>query len=326
MAIKTRVSRNAASDFMGLREAFYLFLEEKQANNLSQATLKSYEESFIKFMNFFEFDEETTTEEITQSLVFEWIGEMRLENLTVNSINHYLRDIRAFFYWCMDDTRQYIKPMFKIKLLTVQEEIPKCFPDEDLELLLDKPGKRESFSRWRIWAIVNWVLGTANRASTICNVKIGDVDFKRKEISIRVTKNNKVQVLPLSSALETALKEYIRMWRYGAPDDSYLFCNIGDDKLTTHALRQAFRKYCLNRGVNQTNIHGLRHNFARDWVRNEGNMFKLQQILGHATLDMTKKYVKLFCGDIKEDFDKFNPLDNIKRKAKRTQTVTRRDF
>lgn len=323
MAIKRKVTRSLGSDVVELKEAFVGFLEEKEARNLAEATLRSYEESFYKFYNFFELDDNTTTEEINQQMIFKWIGTMKLEGLSVSSINHYLRDVRAFFYWCMEESRKYIEPAFKIQLLVVQEEAPKAFSDEDIELLLEKPGKREGFAAWRTWAIVNWVLGTGNRASTVCDVQVGDVDFKRKEITLRHTKNKKAQVIPLSSSLEAAIKEYIRIWRRDVDEDSYLFCNIGDEKLTTNALRQALEKYCEERGVNQSNIHGLRHNFAKGWVRNNGNMFALQKILGHSTLDMTRRYVKLYGEDLKNDFDKFNPLDTIKRKSKRTQTVKR---
>lgn len=323
MAMRRKVQRNAESEMISIKEAFYDYLEEKQARNLSNATLASYEDSYFRFIDFFELDDDTTTEEIKAQMIYKWTNTMKIQGLSIASINHYLRDMRAFFYWCMDDARRYIEPAFKIQLLSAQEEPPKAFSDEDIETLLEKPGKREGFATWRTWAIVNWVVGTGNRAATVCDVQIGDIDFKRKEIILAHTKNKKAQIIPLSSSLETAIKEYIRMWRKDCSEDSYLFCNIGDEKLTTNALRQALEKYCKDRDVNQHNIHGLRHSFAKGWVKNNGNMFALQKILGHSTLDMTKKYVKLYGEDLKEDFDKFNPLDNIKRSSKRTQTVKR---
>ena len=167
---------------------------------------------------------------------------------------------------------------------------------------------------------MNWVLGTGNRASTICDVKIEDVDFKAKEIALAHTKNKKAQIIPLSPALEAALKEYMRIWR---KDGVWLFPNIGEDKLTTNALRQSFSRYCRERGVQHTNIHGLRHNFAKGWVKNNGNMFALQKVLGHSTLDMTRKYVKLFSDDLKEDYELFSPLDTMTKANRRTHLVKR---
>lgn len=326
MGTKRTIKKSVGSDLMTLTEAFEEFYTEKEAMGRSEETLKNYQLTLKVFMRFNDMDEDTTTDEVSLNHIYKWINTLKLEGKKVTSINHYLRDLRTFLYWCMDADRGYIAPAFKIQMVEGQEEQLKLFSDEELELLLEKPRRNDSFAVWRTWAVVNWVLGTGNRAATICDIQVGDIDFKGKEIELGHTKNKKAQIIPLSSSLEVVLKEYIRMWRKGAAADSYLFCNVGEEKLTTGALKHAFARYCEDRGVERSNIHGLRHNFAKGWVRNNGNMFALQRILGHSSLDMTRKYVRLFSEDIKEDFDKFSPLDSIKRKAKRTQTVRRNDW
>ncbi len=319
MGVKRKITKSSRADLITLEQAFAEYQMEKEARNLSPKTIKNYQETYGIFMAFNEFDSDTAANEVTQKHIFHWIGTLKQEGVKPSSINHYLRDMRAFLYWCMDEDRAYIESPFKIKLIESQEEQLKLFTDEELSLLLEKPKRNDSFAEWRTWAIVNWVLGTGNRAATICDVRISDVSYSKKEIMLHHTKNKKAQIIPLSSSLEVVLKEYIRMWRYNA--DGWLFPNVGEEQLTTNALRLAFDRYCKNRGVNHANIHGLRHNFAKGWVQSNGNMFALQKILGHSTLDMTKKYVRLFAEDIKEDFDKFNTLDNIKRSSRRTQTV-----
>jgi integrase/recombinase XerD len=326
MGIKRSIKQNTEAIEVLLFDAFEEFVTEKELKNLSEATINNYKHTFKTWAEFNSFDRDTGVDEVTSHSVYKWVGTMKLNGKKPSSLNHHLRDIRTFLYWCMDSDREYIKKPFKVEMVLGQEEAIKLFKDEDIEKLLEKPKRNGSFVDWRTWAVVNWVLGTGNRAATICNVKIGDINYSKREITLAHTKNKKAQIIPLSSSLETVIKEYIRMWRRDANNDDWLFCNIGEDKLTTNALIHSFSKYCESRGVEQTNIHGLRHNFAKGWVQNNGNMFALQKVLGHSGLDMTRRYVRLFSEDIKEDFDKFSPLDNIKRNSKRTQKVKKSEY
>lgn len=322
---KKKIKRSDEFDVVPISQAYNEFITEKQARNLSESTLTNYEKTTAIFKKFHNMDDDFPVNEITQQHIFKWINTMRLDGVRPASINHYLSDMRCFLYWCMADERNYIQKKYKVELIRGQEETMKMFTDEELFALLEKPRKTDTYVMWRTWAIVNWVLGTGNRAATVVDVKIGDINYNRKEITLRHTKNKKASIIPLASSLEGAIKEFIRMWRKDASDDDYLFANISEEQLTTDALRHGFTQYCKAREVEKTNIHGLRHNFAKQWVQNNGNMFALQKVLGHSTLDMTRKYVRLFSEDIKEDYDKFNALDTLKRNAKRTQKVKRAD-
>ena len=55
-----------------------------------------------------------------------------------------------------------------------------------------------------------------------------------------------------------------------------------------------------------SDIHSL-----KKWILNGGDIFRLQQMLGHSSLDMVKRYVAMFREDLKRDFDTFSPLDNM---------------
>ena len=291
-----------------LEQAFQEFRLAKEVCNLSRATITNYQQSYNMLVMFNGFTVKTLCVEIEEMHIQQLVMALRKAEVSNSSINHYLRDVRAFLYWCMD--KGYIST-FKIPLINQQEEQLKLFTDVELTRLLRKPTPNDSFATWRTWAIVNWVLGTGNRASTICEIHLSDIDYTAREISLRHTKNKRTQIIPLSTTLESALKEYIRMWRADATEDEYLFPNICNNMLSTSALRQSFSDYCASREVARTNIHGLRHNFAKGWLRNGGNMFILQRILGHSTLEMTRKYVRLFVEDMKEGYDEYSPLDTI---------------
>ncbi len=323
MGIRNRVKREMRPD-KTIREAFNEFIAEKEALNKSPATIQNYEDSFERWMGFLaEGDDEGQLfiKDITSSYTLLFTKQLKDAGLKPATINHYLRDIRTFCNWCME--RKYCYH-FHIKMVEAQEEMKETYTDEELEILLKKPIKNASFAEWRSWAIVNWLLGTGNRAATVCNYKLGDLDFKNKEAIVRKQKNKKAMYIPLSPQTITAMKEYIKMWRsIDTTEDSYLFPNIAEEQMSVNALQCSIRKYNRDRGVERTSIHAFRHTFAKISVRNGQDIKRLQLAMGHSSIQMTDKYVRLFAEDLKEDIVKYNPLDTIKKGKGRTQRVKR---
>lgn len=315
---KQIVKRNVQISIPTMNLAFQEFIKDKKARNLCSTSIKDYEESYKYFTRFFQFTDETMFSSISNTLIQTYCISLLESDLKTASINRYLRDIRVFFNWSYNNN--YIDKPIRINMVKGQEEPIKAFPEEDLMLITQRPTDINDFVEWRNWMITNWILATGNRASTVCDVHIGDVDFRNREITLRHTKNKKSQVIPLSTTLESLLREYLNTWRFQCSSDDYIFPNVGNEKLSRGALTHSFIKYCKKRGSSHTNIHGLRHSFALGYIRNGGNQFKLQKILGHSSLEMTKRYVALVSEDLKEDFDKFSTLDNI-RKAKKPKKL-----
>lgn len=321
MGVKVKVIKRSDDERMTIGVALNEFVAEKEALNLSYDTVKNYKYSVRVLSEVNGFTEQSLLNEITIQHFYDWIKYMKEKGSKPATINHYLRDCRTFIYWCIN--KEYITKPFKISLIKFQEESLKFFTDEEVDLLLKKPKGDEGFSDWRLWAVVNWILATGNRASTVCEIKIGDIDYVSKEITLRQTKNKRLQIIPLSPSLETVIKGYCKIWRTYSGYDDYLFPAINDEKLSVSGLRSSFVRYTKRRGVANHSLHGLRHTFARYWVKNNGNMFVLQKILGHSTLEMTRKYVKLFADDLKEDYEIYSPLDTIKRNNSKTHVVKR---
>ena len=320
MGTKHSVRRNFEEEVVTIFDAFSDFMDDKRAHNLARSSLIDYEDSFRYFMNYFGFDEFTPLHVVNNDMFKQWTIDLLDKGVKPTSINRYLRDCKVFFNWCINNALLFIE--LKIENVKGQEEAIKSFSDSDIALLLQKPTNRNDFIEWRTWTVVNWILATGNRAGTIVDIRIGDIDFKNHEITLQHTKNKKAQVIPLSSKLATIIKEYIHTWRYGSTLEDFLFPNQANEKLTADALTQSFAKYCKRRGCSKTSVHGLRHTFALNWIRNGGNQFKLQKILGHSTLDMTRRYVALAAVDLKEDYDKYSTIDTLSKACKPKKTIT----
>lgn len=286
------------------------YLLEKEIHGASKATIKTYQGSFKKIQDYI--GKDATINQLNSIFLTSFINYLRSSDLSVSTINHYLRELRAFAYWCMDNG--YIYPHFKISLVKGQETHKDTYTVEELERLLRKPKDGHNFIEWRDWAIINWVLGTGNRVNTIINIRLCDLDLRNGYIYITQQKNKHSNEIPMDSSLMSVLKEYIRKWRSNASATDYLFCNIYGEQLNSNSLKLTIRKYNKSRNVQKTSMHAFRHTFAKMWVMNGGDVFKLQKVLGHSTLEMTRHYVNLYGADLKADYDEISPLNNIVQK------------
>ena len=141
-----------------------------------------------------------------------------------------------------------------------------------------------------------------------------DVDFTGGTITLRKTKSRKQQIIPLSATLSDILSEYLA-YRGGEGGD-FLFCNNYGEQASVRTYQDLVKKYNRVRNVNKTSIHLFRHTFAKNWILAGGDVFRLQKILGHSDLTVTREYVNMFGQDLQMDFEKFNPLDKISKSNK----------
>lgn len=325
MARKRAITLSSSSEGILMDIAFEEFMVEKELSNLSHHTLYNYRASYKYFKEFLseEYPEVETMEMLTKKLIQDWTVYLRRKGTSPNGINAYLTNIRAFSYWAMKEEQGYTTP-FSITMLKSAEPQLVLYTEEEQSKLIERPRKiKGNFVEWRMWATVNLILATGARSATVRDIRKGDIDFLNNYVWFRHTKNKKNLQVPLSSALGLVLKEYIRLWRKDASSEAYLFPAITDTKLTSTGLREAFERYCKNREVEHYNIHGLRHAFAKGYIMNDGNPMILQGVLGHSTMAMTQRYVKLFGEDLKENYDSFSPLDTLKKKNTRTHKIKR---
>ena len=96
--------------------------------------------------------------------------------MTANSVNHYIRSVKVFLYWCMEQDEI---ALFKIKMVKAQETIKDVYTQEELCALIQPPKREDSFVVWRSWAIINFILGTAAREATVCEMQMLNQAFER---------------------------------------------------------------------------------------------------------------------------------------------------
>jgi integrase/recombinase XerD len=299
-----------------LDEAFEEFMEEKTANNLSKSTLRNYRQSYDTFYKYHNLSAGTLLADINIQMFYKFINHLKNNEVRPQSINHFLRDLRTFFNWC--NLHDKLQEPIKIKEIEAQDELPKMYSDDEMAIMLEKPRPGDGFSDWRSWAMISTVYATGLRASTLCALKLEDLNFQREEITIERQKNKNAGILPLTPALANSLKEYIKRWMKDADPTDFLFPSITGEQFNVGALNHAIDRYCKARGIEGHGIHSIRHNFSRDMIINGAGEYRLQKYLQHSSIQMSQHYVKLFAQDLKRGAEEFSPLDNAKKKQKRT--------
>ena len=292
-----------------LQSLFDKFIAYKKIQNLSGESIEYYDECFRFFTEYC--DPALPCAEISKDICLGYIQHLQetRPNLKSTTINTYLRAVRAILYFGME---QGYLPRFKLELIKSDKELKETYSDEELTRLLKKPDiKKCGFAEYRNWVLVNYLLATGNRLSTVANIRIGDIDFTEGAIVLSKTKNRRQQIIPLSQTMQRILQEYLP-YRQGGADD-FLFCSQYGKQFAKSGLQTTILRYNRSRGVDKTSIHLFRHTFAKKWILAGGDIFRLQKLLGHSSLEIVKEYVNIFGTDLKQQFDTFNPLETMYR-------------
>lgn len=307
------------NNYLTVQEAFDEYQRYNARRNLAEQTLIHKEQHIKRFYEFID-DDNFLIKDVTKNVVDDFTYYLMKDDIKAVTVNTYIRNLRAFIYWSSDN--DYVEK-FKITMLKTDDEIKETYSETQLKALLEKPDiKNCSFVEYRTWVLENYLLSTGNRLGTIINLKICDIDFENELVSLRTVKNRKQQIVPLSNSICKILKEYLS-YRGGEPDD-YLFINTYGSQLTKGAFTKSIEKYNLDRGVNITSIHSFRHTFAKFYIKNGGDVFRLQKLMGHSDISITRIYVNLFAEDIKEGYEDINPLNTILNKNKKEHVTMKR--
>lgn len=291
---------------------FEEFLRYCSVRDYSDSTILNYKVTVGQFCEFLEPNKPLN--ELSNETVEEFVCYLRQNtNMSNISLGMRLKNLKALFNYF--NKKGYIDKI-EFPKLRCEKKVKETYTDDELKRLLIKPKiERGKFTDYRNWVIINYLLSTGNRRSTLVNLKIADIDFDSGMIKLSKTKNRKQQFIPLSATLSKILSEYIKH-RSGSGED-YLFCDAYGNKLDVENLRTSLIRYNTRRGVTKTSIHLFRHTFAKKWILAGGDVFRLQKILGHSSLNVVKEYVEMFGNDLQQDFDKFNALEQIQQNNKR---------
>ncbi len=272
----------------------YLFT--KYRSNCRPNTIRSNGCTIILFLSFLKDTGANDLEAITRERFYAFIEYEQDQGLTPNTVNTRLRALKAFFRFLIE--REIISPdVLKRKIyVKVPDSLPRAIDPEDIRQLLSvikKPRDR---------AMILILLRTGMRIGELLNTTTKDLNLKERRIEIFEAQKNRLgRVVYISDDACEALKKWLTHRKQKGP---YLFYGYGDRPLCYEAAREVFMKYLEKSGLSQKGytLHCLRHTFASELLNASMRLECLQQLLGHRSIEMTRRYARLTDNTRKEEY------------------------
>jgi site-specific recombinase XerD len=237
---------------------------------------------------------------ITAAELRAWLLELR-GTLAPESIAGYVRGLKAFGNWCVAEELAAAPGFRALRRPHVPRRLIAPFSDAELRSLLALADDRER-------ALVLLLFDTGLRLSELVSLHVGDV---RPDGTLHVLgKGAKERIVPLGTTARRALVRYLGTRARATSTDPLFTGRQG--ALSQRGTQQAIARLGRRAGIGtRCSPHTFRHTFARGYLVNGGDVFSLQQILGHATLDMVRRYVTLSEADLVARHRTASPADRL---------------
>ncbi|MCC6190919.1 MAG: tyrosine-type recombinase/integrase [Anaerolineales bacterium] len=249
-----------------------------------------------------------------------------LPSLSPKTIRNFWVTLSAFFTWLKEEF-DHPSPMENVPAPRFAKPEVEPFQQEEIRALLKAcEFKREAQTDFRRrftmrrataqrdQAIILMLLDTGLRSSELCALNMGDVDLKSGKVVVRHgptggAKGGKGRIVYLGKSAHRSVWRYT-VTREDKGDESAPLFTAGNRHLTRDSLRQLIAHLGEAAQVKKCHPHRFRHTFAIAYLRAGGDLFTLQRLLGHSSLDMVQHYARVAQVDIEQAHRRASPADN----------------
>ena len=268
---------------------FSEFIHERQfLSNVSPSTLEWYKHSF-KWLD---------TASPSQDNLKAAVLKMRAKGLRATGCNSAIRAINTYLHWTDTGSEVKCSPACKhpkIAQLKEPQLVLPTFTEQQIRLLV--AWKPEGKYQQRLHLLTLFLLDTGCRITEALTLHIADIDFENLLVTLD-GKGRKQRVVPFSFELRKAMFRHFK--ESNRAPDHLLFANRAQTKLGRRNVLRDVKLLCKKLGFSPPcrTLHSFRHTFAVNYLRRGGSVFHLQKVLGHSTLEMTRRYANLVTADL----------------------------
>jgi integrase/recombinase XerD len=299
--------------------AFSVQVDNYIANCVERNLKRNTIDSYIFYLSYFKShlasnNHSLLVDDITQADIKGFFNFMRnAKDNKQATINSAIASIRPFFTYLVSEEIIVESPMAKISKGKVDKNPIIPFTENELSRLLKQPDK-STFTGLRDYSLMLVLISTGIRISECLNLRLNDVDFKNNRIIVSESKNRRPRIVGLASKLKPELQKFIRLCMNDCHPTDYLFQGQDGGQLRQRSIQQNIKDYGKQAKIDETkrvSPHTFRHTYSINFLKNGGSTASLREQLGHLTITTVEKYLYWSTDEKLEQFQKYNPLDNM---------------
>ncbi len=230
-------------------------------------------------------------------------------HLSAISVNNYVRGIRALFSWLHREGYTDENVLASLKPPRFPRTLVDVLKDEEVGVILNcLDGDTASGCRDMTMIII--FLDCGVRLSELANLKFQDAHVEEGYLKV-MGKGAKERIVPIGNVAQKILQRYVFHFRPEPMREDNAFLTLEGQPLSANAIRLIVARLARKSGIRRLHVHLFRHTFATNYLINGGDVFSLQQILGHTTLEMVKRYVTLASAQVRVQHRRFSPMDRM---------------
>ena len=228
-----------------------------------------------------------------------------------------MRGLRAFF------AKQ------KEKGYTEENELANLRPPRTSELVIEPLTEEEidkvltainpnTLLGARNTSLISLILDSGLRRAEVAGLKEYDVHLEDRYVKV-FGKGSKERLVSFGVNCQRALLHYYHHYRVQPvnPSIDTFFLAIDGFPLKPAGIKSMMRRLGKTSGVERLHPHLLRHTYATMFLLNGGDVFLLQQNLGHTSLEIVRRYIHVASRLAVVRSQNFSPLDRMNVKDSR---------
>lgn len=283
-----------SSDFP---EVAKMFLASLAVENKSKSTINDYKQKLFRFFSSVRKPYNTITANDVRLYLWQYQQDAGLQK---SSLDHVRIVLNTFFNWLLDQELLQRNPCRLIDPIRYQTNKLPPMDTVELEYL------RAACESPREKALVDFLVSTGCRISECAAVRLADIDWDDRSVIIRHGKGDKERTTYFNAESRVSLQAYLDSKK--SPSE-YLFSRSRAPygKVTSKALQDIIKTIC-SRVSDRLGVHVTAHTFRRTMatqlIDSGMPIEEVRELLGHAKLDTTMRYVTLSKKRIKASYDK----------------------